>query len=519
MILGDILERNARLYPHHPAFRFEGRTITHREHAQRACRFANALIARGIGKGDRVAVLSQNRPEYIEVYSASELAGFITVGLNYRLSAPEQAQILADCTPRVLVFEAQYAERARGLAAGLATTVLLVSVDAGVEGAEDFETMLEEASPERPRLRPVESDTAFLIYTSGSTGRPKGVMHSHTSFLEMSRSTAQVSSVSQADRQLIVMPYYHIGAKVEQFGYTMYGATIVLHRAFDARAVLESMASEGVTAAHLAPTMIQMMLDSGEAGRHDLSRLHTICYASAPMSGPQLRRAIATFGPVFMQIYGMSEAALGTALYKHQHILDGTPAQVARLASAGQPALEDEVRTVRDDGTDCAVGEVGEIWGRARSLMQGYWGNPAGTAAVMTDDGYFRTGDMGYFDDEGFLFVVDRKKDMIISGGENIYSREVEEALVRHPAVLEAAVIGVPDERWGETVKAFVVLREGATTSAVDLIEHCRSLIASYKKPSSVEFMKALPRLSSTNKVDKKVLREPYWRGKERQTV
>ena len=518
MILGDIIERNARLYPEHAALRFEGRTITHSEHAERAIRLANALIALEVRKGDRLAVLAQNRPEYIETYSASEIAGFITVGLNYRLAAPEQAQILADCAPRVVLFEAQYAARMVDLVPDLPAGCLLISYDAAVAGAHDYAALLEAASSKRPAQRPVESDTAFLIYTSGSTGRPKGVMHSHSSFFEMARAMAQISAVSQADRQLIVMPYYHIGAKVEQFGYTMYGATIVLHRAFDARAVLASMASEGVTAAHLAPTMIQMMLDCGEADRHDLSRLHTVCYASAPMSEVQLRRSIATFGPVFMQVYGMSEAALSTVLYKHQHVLEGTPAQVARLASAGQPVLEDEVRTVRADGSDCASGEVGEIWGRSKSLMQGYWGNPEGYTQVMTD-GFMRTGDMGYFDDEGFLFVVDRKKDMIISGGENIYSREVEEALLKHPQVREAAVIGVPDARWGESVKAFVVLREAQSVTAADIIEHCRTQIASYKKPASVEFVEALPRLSSTNKVDKKALREPYWQGKDRQTV
>jgi acyl-CoA synthetase (AMP-forming)/AMP-acid ligase II len=517
MILGDIYERNALHAPNHPAIRYEGRTITHREFFKRACRLANALAAQGIRPGDRIAVLAQNCPEYLEIYAACELAGFITVGINYRLAPPEQAVILADCEPSILLFEAQYADRLPALRDAMPKDTRLLCMDGTLPGIDRYDVALAKASDARPATRPAERDTAFMIYTSGTTGKPKGVMLSHAGQLELYRTISASLSAAPTDRKLIVMPYYHIGAKIEQMNYTLVGATIILHRAFDAKTVLESLANERATSAHLAPTMIQTMLDVPGCRDYDLSSLHTICYASAPMSVALCRQAIATFGPIFAQVYGLSESATATLLHKHQHALDSPPEQVRRLASAGQAMLGNEIRIVAADGSDCATGEVGEVWGRSKAMMQGYWRNPQATAEALTPDGWMRIGDMGYRDDEGYLYIVDRKKDMIISGGENIYSREVEEALMLHPAILEAAVIGVPDQKWGESVKAFVACKPGATTTEAALIEHCRANIASYKKPRTVEFVAALPRMSSTNKVDKKKLREPYWAGRDRQ--
>jgi len=517
MILGDIIERNARLFPNHPAIVFHGRTVTHRAHYERACRLANALASRGVRPGDRIAVLAQNCPEYIETYSACELAGFITVGVNYRLAAPEQARILADCQPAALVFEAQYVSRVAELRQALPATVVALRIGDDAEAADAYEAALAGASTARPVTRPAPGDTAFLIYTSGTTGRPKGVMLSHAGQLELYRACSMAMGAGPTDRKLIVMPYYHIGAKIEQMNYTLHGATIILQRAFDPRAVLQSLQDDRATSAHLAPTMIQAMLEVEGCERFDLSHVHTICYASAPMSVALCRRAIATFGNLFVQVYGLTESATLTALLRHQHVIDGPPEQVRRLASAGQPVLGNEVRIVRADGTDADPGEVGEVWGRAPSMMQGYWRNPAATAEALTPDGWMRIGDMGYLDDEGFLYIVDRKKDMIVSGGENIWSREVEEALMQHPAVLEAAVIGVPDEKWGEAVKAFVACRPGESATADALVAHCRACIAGYKRPRSVEFLAALPRLSSTGKIDKQALRAPYWAGRARQ--
>ena len=287
----------------------------------------------------------------------------------------------------------------------------------------------------------------------------------------------------------------------------------MLHAAFDASAILRSIEKERVTSAHLAPIMVQRLLDSPELNVVDKSTLRTIYYASAPMPVPTLQRAIAAFGPILTQVYGMTENIVATLLTPEQHILSGNEAEVCRLGSAGQPFLSCKIRIVRPDDGDVDVGEIGEILVQGPGVMNGYWNNSTATSNALRG-GWFYTGDLGKFDSDRFVFVVDRKKDMIISGGENIYSWEVEEALRSHAAVAEAAVIGVPDAEWGEAVKAFVVLREAV--SADDLIAHCRANIASYKKPKSIEFVEALPRLFN-GKIDKKVLRAPFWSDATRQ--
>ena len=518
MILGQVIERNARLYPAHPAILFEGRTITHGELASRVKKLINALVARGIGRQARLAVLSQNCPEYLEIFGAAGLGGFIGVGINYRLSAPEQADILRDCEPEVFIFDAAFAERAAELRTALPAGVLMLGIgaaDAWGAWAEGYEALLLGAIDSPPALRAKETDTLLLSYTSGTTGRAKGVMLGNEAQLEQARILALAHCARQDDRMLIVMPFYHIGGTTEILTYYIVGATIVLHRAFDAAAVLRSIQTHRVSAAHLAPTMIQMMLDVQQASPVDVSSLHTVCYASAPMSIAQSRQARAVFGPIFMQVYGMTEFGPASVLFKHQHLPGGSAKEAGRLASAGQPFLGTDIKMLREDGSECGIGEVGEICMHSPVIMQGYWNNPLATKQAI-GDGWMHSGDLGYFDDEGYLFVVDRKKDMIISGGENIYSREVEETLMLHPAVLEASVIGVPDEKWGEAVKALVALRPGMHATAAELIEHCKASIASYKKPKSIDIMPALPRISSTNKIDKKKLREPFWAGRDR---
>jgi acyl-CoA synthetase (AMP-forming)/AMP-acid ligase II len=515
VILGDVIERNARLFPRHPAVEFEGRTITHAQVASRVRRLVNALVARGITHRARIAVLSQNCPEYLEIFGAAGMGGFIGVGVNYRLSAAEQADILRDCEPAVFISEASFAGRADELRAVLPPGVLLLGIGASEAWAESYEAFLLAAADSPPTVRAKADDTLLLSYTSGTTGRAKGVMLGNRGQVEQARILALAHCARQDDRMLIVMPFYHIGGTTELLTYYLVGATIVLHRAFAAEAVLHSIQAQRVTSAHLAPTMIQMMLDVQQAKPVDVSSLHTICYASAPMSVALSRRARAVFGPIFMQVYGMTEHGPASVLFKHQHLPDGSPRDVGRLASAGQPFLGTGIKMLRDDGSECAAGEIGEICMRSDCIMQGYWNNPAATKQAI-GDGWMHSGDLGYFDDEGYLFVVDRKKDMIMSGGENIYSREVEETLMLHPAVLEASVIGVPDEKWGESVKAFVALRPGATATEDELVEHCKASIASSKKPKSIVFMPALPRISSTNKIDKKTLREPFWAGRDK---
>jgi acyl-CoA synthetase (AMP-forming)/AMP-acid ligase II len=314
---------------------------------------------------------------------------------------------------------------------------------------------------------------------------------------------------------LIVMPLFHIGAKINQLSNLVLATTIILHRAFDPAAVLRCIEEERITCAHLAPIMVRGLLDDPALGCWRKDSLRSIQYASAPMAVALLQEAMAAFGPIFTQVYGMTECVVGTILHAHEHRPDGDAAQARRLASAGQPFFDHAIRVARPDGSDCAPEEIGDILIRGPSLMTGYWNNSAATVEALRD-GWMHTGDVGFFDSEAFLFIVDRKKDMIVSGGENIYSREVEEALLAHPAVLQAAVIGIPDRRWGESVKACIVLRPACAADEDELIQHCRDLIASYKKPRSIDFVDALPRLFN-GKIDKKQLRARYWQDQERQ--
>jgi len=517
MTLGDLIRRNAQLFGRQTAVTFEGRSLTFAEQAARAWRLANALIARGLKQQERVAILARNCSQYIEVFAAGESAGFITVNLNIRLSEPELVAICGDAQPAVLVFAPEFAATAAAIRAAVPSIRQVVCLGEAADGAAAYEDLLASAPAEEPALRARPDHTAYLMYTSGTTGGPKGVMMAHAAFLEAARTLSHEGLVEPTDRSLIVMPFFHLGGKIEQMVFTFMGGSIVLKAAFDAADVLETIEREKVTAAHFAPIMVERVLDRLDAAErpYDTSSLRLVHYASAPMPVPLLRRAIARFGPIFLQVYGMTECVMLSTLKPHQHRPDGDETDRRRLGSAGQPLFGNTVKVVAPDGSPCATGEVGELLFRSPTVMQGYWNKHPATMEAL-EGGWMHTQDLGFVDEGGFVYVVDRKKDMIISGGENIHSWEVEEALRHHPDIAEVAVIAVPDEEWGESVKACVVLRPGRSLSEADVIAHCRARIASYKKPRSVDFMEALPRLFN-GKIDKKALRAPYWSGRDRQ--
>ena len=513
--VGELIKRNAALYGEREGLIFEGRRYTHRAFAHRVYRCANALLARGVKPQERVAMLARNCSEALEVFGAGEVAGFITVNINNRLSVDEALQVCGDAQPSVFVYEPDFDAHAVALRANMPGIRHFIRIGGAATPAKDYDAMLAGASDAEPAVRAGPDDIAYLIYTSGTTGKPKGVMFQHRAMVEAARTFATESGAAEPIRALIVMPLFHIGARIESLGFLFLGGTTVLHRAFDPVAVLETIARERITAMHVAPVMVARLLDVPDRKRFDVSTLRCVHYASAPMPVPVLRRAIEAFGPIFVQVYGMTECLGGTVLKSHDHKLEGSEKEKRRLASAGQPYIGTELRIVGMDGRDVAQGEIGEVLIRSPATMKGYWNNPAASAETLRD-GWMHTQDLGYLDEDNFLYIVDRKKDMIISGGENIYSWEVEEALRHHPAVSEVAVVAVPDDEWGEAVKACVVLREGATTDADELIAYCRARIASYKKPRSVDFVAALPRLFN-GKIDKKAVRAQYWQGRERQ--
>ena len=510
MILGDLLRRNALNHGDSPAVVCEGRECSHAELMDVVFRLGDGLRKMGLRKQDRIAILAQNSIEYLQLYGVCEEAGFIAVGLNYRLSDAEIAGILRDSAPAVIFHDAEYAGRVDNILQAAGRFMPRFSIGGDAADALTFDKLVSKSLPDAHAPRATESDTVYIFYTSGTTGLPKGAMLPNGGQAAQNQIYAEVVGARPSDRMLIVMPLFHCGGTILHWMYTAAGGAIVLHRAFDPARIIASLSEDGVTAAHLAPVMIHQIVDLLDATPRPFPLLHTLHYASAPMSVALLRRAIGHFGLVFVQSYGMTENGAGSFLDKHQHVLEGPAIEVERLASAGQPFKGTDIRIVSEAGAPCSVREIGEIQMRAPGLMSGYWNNHVASLDALRD-GWMQTGDIGFLDEDGFLFIVDRKKDMIISGGENIYSREVEEALACHPAISEVAVVGVPDAKWGEAVKAFVVLRPAALASEAELVEHVRSRIASYKKPKSIEFVGALPRLSSTNKIDKKTLRAPYW--------
>jgi acyl-CoA synthetase (AMP-forming)/AMP-acid ligase II len=508
---GQIIQRNARHFPQRTALVCGERRLTHAAYAQRVARLAGGLRRRGLQRGERLALLAMNCIEYLETYGAAEWSGVVLCTVNWRLAAPEVAWMLADAAPRAMVFEAPYATLLDGLRAQLRGIEAWFCIGAPADcppWAEPYENLLNEPAAADEEPAALADEPLCIIYTSGTTGRPKGVVQSHRAMACLSETLSSELGLRGDDRLLAIAPLFHIGARSLSAGAHWRGGAVVLQRGFDASSVLRTIAAERITAVHLVPTMLQALLDAPDFADHDLSSLRVLMYAAAPMPLPLLRRAMAAFGPILVNGYGQTEINLPTLLHAWQHQPDGSPRQLERLASVGQPHPRCELRIVADDGSPCETGVAGEVLARSDTAMSGYWNNPQATAQTLRD-GWVHTGDVGYLDDEGYLFLVDRKKDMIISGGENVYSREVEQALLEHLGVRDVAVIGVPDAHWGEAVKAVVVRAAAADAGAVDeaaLIAHARRLIAGYKCPKSVAFVEALPTLN-TGKVDKRGLR------------
>jgi acyl-CoA synthetase (AMP-forming)/AMP-acid ligase II len=506
--LGDLLRNNAHKFPDETAFVFADRRISFRQHFDRANRLASAIWKRGLRRQDRVSILSQNTIEFMETYAACELAGFIAATVNWRLAPPEMEYILNDSTPRLLVFEAQYAGVVDQIRHKLPHIEGFACFGGPApEWAMSYEDLLAGGDDAGAPSRPLPDEIMHLIYTSGTTGRPKGVMRSHRGEIAVAQLMATELGLIVSDRLQLMMPVFHVGSRFLQLGAHLRGATVILHHDFKPADIVDTIVRERVTMTHMAPTMVQAVLGVPGIEDADLSSLHTICYSAAPMPVPLLRRGLKLLGPVFLQLYGMTEGG-GTTLHKRQHKPDGTAEDIRRLGSIGQAAPTVDIKIVDDEGRELPVGQTGEILTRTPSHMVGYWNNSAATIAALRG-GWYHTGDLGMLDKQGFLYLVDRKKDMIISGAENIYSREVEEALATHPSVQDVAVIGVKDEYWGEVVRAIVVLAPGGQASEAELIDHCKTQIASYKKPKSVIFTGELPRLPS-GKINKVVLRQVH---------
>jgi acyl-CoA synthetase (AMP-forming)/AMP-acid ligase II len=516
--LAETLRANARYHGDTLAVRCNGRSLTHAELYARARRLAAAWAGAGLQPMDRVSVLAMNEIEYFELYAAAELSGVVLATLNFRLAVPELAYILKDSAPRHLVFEAQYLPVVEQLRAQLPGIEKYACIGGETPWARNYEHYLQQGVQEGVQegkaafepVPPSTGDLAYLVYTSGTTGRPKGCMLGQRAMTSFAETLSGVMQSSPSDRTLLMMPMFHVGAKMIQLGAHWQGGSVVLHRSFDAKAILETIERERITVTHMAPTMIQMLLDHPDIRRHDLSSLRMLVYSAAAMPVALLRRGLELLGPIFTQMYGQTEGA-GTVLPAAHHRPDGNERDRERFKSIGVPMRGTEVRIVDAQERDCAPGAAGEIVIRGPMCMQGYWNNSAATLETLRG-GWLHTGDVGRFDDDGFIYLVDRMKDVIVSGGENIYSREVEEALYEHPAVCEVAVIGEPDAKWGEAVCAVLALQAGAAADEDQLTAFCRERIAGYKRPRRYVFVTALPKLPS-GKIDKREVRRLHGRS------
>jgi acyl-CoA synthetase (AMP-forming)/AMP-acid ligase II len=507
----DDLERNANWHSDHPAYVQGERQITHGELLVRAKQLGSALYNSGVRNQDRVGILSMNSIEYGEVIAATQWSGFILATVNFRLAAPELAWIINDGSPKILFFEAQYWDTIEHIRGELESVETFVCIDGDSQHCADwvvqYRDFIASGSIEGPPCRAREEDIFCLIYTSGTTGRPKGCIWGHREMRQLMQVDAWLADMQQADRALIVMPMFHLGGLVIGGSQHVRGGTNYLYREFEPETIIQGVQANQLTFLLLAPTMLQMLLESPSIKTADLTSVRTLMYSAAPMPSPTLRKAIEVFdGCGFVNLFGQTEICM-FCLSSEQHRPNGTEQERKQLTSVGQPYPNLQARILDENGNECAAGEAGEIVARSAAMFRGYWNNSKATIETLRD-GWVHSGDMGRIEN-GFLYLVDRKKDMIISGGENIYSREVEEAVIQHQAISEVAVIGIPDPKWGENVCAVVTLKTGHTVSEKELIDHCKSLIASYKKPKRIIFVEELPKLV-TGKVNKLSLRASY---------
>lgn len=512
MYMTQGLHRSMQQRPRKTAIRFQGRDQTYAELGDRVARLASALRKLGVTDGERVAMYSFNSARYLEYYMAVPWAGAVLNPVNFRWSAAEILYSLNDSASAVMIVDDPFTAVARKVAADCPTLRHLIYAGEGEtpEGMLSYEALIADSEPMEDAYRHGD-DLAGIFYTGGTTGFPKGVMLSHTNLIASACNQPMGGTMNESVVMLHVMPMFHLACFAAINGVFLVGGTHVAMSTFDPGQMMETIARDKVTSVLLAPTMIQMGLDWLErnpqrAAEIDVSSLTGLRYGASPMTPALMTRIRATFPRVELaQGYGMTELApVATMLGPESHSEEGHAS--GKMYSVGRPAPTVEVKIVDPEGREVPRGTVGEIAVRGPNVMLGYWNQPEATAQAIRN-GWMHTGDGGYMDADGFVFLVDRMKDMIISGGENVYSAEVERVLASHPAVAQSAVIGVPHEKWGESVHAVIVLKPGTEATLESIQTHCREHIAAYKIPRSAEFVEALP-LSSVGKVLKNELRQ-----------
>ena len=511
-VIGDIVRRHARRFPDKPALIYGDRKQTWRQLDRKTNKIANMLLSSGLKKGDRVAILDENSDKYIELYYALAKSGIIATPINYRLSSGEIANLLSSSRPNILFVGKPYFETINSLKPQLKSIKRYIAIEEPLDWLEDYQEAISSYPETDPNIDVDENDVFAIMYTSGTTGLPKGALCTHRNYVCNGLIVNIADHGTRDDVNLIISPLYHAGALFYSVTYMYLGCTQVVMRRFNTTEVLRYIQDERASACLLIPTMLNFILNDPNFSKYDVSGLRHLYYGGGPMPLPLLKKALELLPNVeFTQGYGLTETLETNLLLPSDHVLEGTESQMKKLNSAGPETPLGETRVVDDDGNDLPYGEVGEIWVKGPAVIPEFWENPEATANEI-QEGWFKTGDLGYMDEERYLYVVDRKKDMIISGGENIYAKEVDDTLYTHSAVLEAATIGVPDKDWGESVKAVVVLKKGMTVTEQEIIDFCKKNLAGYKKPRSVDFVDELPKTAS-GKILKRELRDKYWEG------
>ena len=511
----EFLNITSLIVPERTAIVFDGKRFSFHELEERVKNLANAISGLGGGSGDRIATMQVNCNENIETYFAAAKLDAVYVPLNFRSRPEEIEYMLNDSEPKVLITGERYVSMVNDIKGDLPTVDHLVVLDdASVEGWESYETLIASASDDDLFPEDDEDDLTMVMFTAGTTGSPKGVMLSHDSFSSYILSNVSPPEIESEEKNILTVPLYHI-AGIQAVMAAIYGGrTLIIQRQFEPVEWMTLVQEEKANRAMMVPTMLKMLMDHKDFETFDLSSLEVITYGAAPMPLEVIKRAIGQFpGTFFINAFGQTEtAATITMLPPEDHLLEGSEEEIEkklnRLTSIGKPLSDVEVRIVDEDGGEVAVGETGEIVAHGPRLMKGYWNQQAATAEALRG-GWLYTGDLGYFDEDGYIFLSGRAKDFIKRAGEMVSPEEVEQILHSHPAIDEAAIIGVPDLDWGERVRAIVVAKPGSTIDEEEVISYCKDRMASFKKPESVVVVDELPR-NPLGKVLKRVLREEY---------
>ncbi len=521
MNIATTLSKARRLFPDQTAVVDGPRRLTYAQVGRRVDGLAAGLSSLGLKRPERVSVVAPNCLAFLEIYYAAASLGLIVNPINVRLITPEVAYILSDAANRLVIADVQFAEMitaALDQCPGVENVIWLgdgpnPAAGRPAAGYEDFLAQAEGGFSPPPPVDDLQP--AHLYYTSGTTGRPKGVILTHRNVTAHALAAAAEFHLTDADRWFHVAPMFHLADAWATFALTWVGGRHVMLPAFEAGEALRLIEEEKITLTNLIPTMLNLMVNHPHAPRHDYSSLRVILSGGAPIAPETVRRIIDTFGCAYIQTYGLTETSpyLTVSILK-AHLKDLPPQERRALISrTGREYLPVELRVVDDRGRDVPPDDqtVGEVWVRGETVFPGYWHRPEETEAAF-EDGWFKTGDLAVIDKECYINIVDRKKDIIITGGENVYSTEIEYCLYEHPGVLECAVIGVPDEKWGEAIKAVVVRQPDSEVSAEELIAFAKKRLAGYKAPKSVDFIEALPKTGS-GKIMKRALKEIYWKG------